>query len=57
MVVATALDLSNAASIAIAVVLAFIFGYSLTLGPVVRAGVVFAARCRWLSHPILPRSP
>jgi hypothetical protein len=55
MVIAT--DLSNAASIAIAVVLAFIFGYSLTLGPVVRAGVVFAARCRWLSHPILPRSP
>jgi hypothetical protein len=39
MVIATALDLSNAASIAIAVVLAFIFGYSLTLGPVVRAGV------------------
>jgi len=39
MVIATAFDLSNAASIAIAVVLAFIFGYSLTLGPVMRAGV------------------
>src|SRR6266550_4452179 len=39
MVIATALDLSNAASIGIAVVLAFIFGYALTLGPVVRAGV------------------
>ena len=39
MVIATALDLSNAASIGIAIVLAFIFGYALTLGPVVRAGV------------------
>jgi Domain of unknown function (DUF4396) len=39
MVIATAWGLSNGASIAIAVVLAFIFGYSLTLGPVVRAGV------------------
>jgi hypothetical protein len=39
MVIATALGWANAASIAISVVLAFCFGYALTLGPVVRAGV------------------
>src|SRR5919198_1374443 len=39
MAIATALDWSNAPAIAIAVVLAFVFGYSLTLGPVLRAGV------------------
>jgi hypothetical protein len=39
MVVATALDWGNAASIAISVVLAFFFGYALTLRPVLRAGV------------------
>jgi hypothetical protein len=39
MVIATALGLSNAPSIAVAVVLAFTFGYALTLGPVLRAGV------------------
>jgi hypothetical protein len=39
MVVATALDWGNAASIALSVVLAFFFGYSLTLRPVVAAGV------------------
>jgi uncharacterized protein DUF4396 len=39
MFIATALDLSNALSIAISVVLAFTFGYALTLGPVLRAGV------------------
>jgi Domain of unknown function (DUF4396) len=42
LVIATALALSNAASIAIATVLAFLFGYSFTLVPLVRAGVVFA---------------
>ena len=41
MVVATALGWGNAASIAISVVLAFVFGYSLTLGPVLRANVPF----------------
>jgi len=55
MVIATALDLSNAASIAIAVVLAFIFGYSLTSARSCAPEWVFAARCPWLSHPILPR--
>lgn len=39
LVIATALDWGNVASIAIAIVLAFIFGYSLTLLPLVRSGV------------------
>src|SRR3954471_24867402 len=39
MVIATALGWGNVASIAISVVLAFFFGYALTLGPVLRAGV------------------
>lgn len=39
MVIATALDLSNAASIGLAVALAFAFGYALTLSPVIAAGV------------------
>jgi hypothetical protein len=36
---ATTFDLGNAPSIALAVLLAFVFGYSLTLAPVLRAGV------------------
>lgn len=39
MVVATALGWGNAASITISVVLAFVFGYALTIGPIMRAGV------------------
>jgi hypothetical protein len=39
MVIATAMGWGNVASIAISVVLAFFFGYALTLGPVLRAGV------------------
>lgn len=39
MVLATALGLGNLASIVLAVVLAFVFGYGLTLRPVLRAGV------------------
>ena len=39
MVIATALDWGNIASVAISVVLAFLFGYSLTLRPVLRAGI------------------
>jgi hypothetical protein len=39
MIIATALGWGNAASIAISVALAFLFGYSLTLGPVLRANV------------------
>jgi len=39
MVLATWWGWGNAASIALAIVLAFFFGYLLTIGPVVRAGV------------------
>jgi hypothetical protein len=39
MAIATALGWGNAASIVLAVALAFLFGYSLTLQPVLRAGV------------------
>ena len=38
MVIATALGWGNVASVAISVVLAFLFGYSLTLGPILHAG-------------------
>lgn len=41
MVLATALSWGNALSIAVSTVLAFFFGYLLTLGPVLRAGVPF----------------
>lgn len=39
MAIATALGWGNVASIVLAVALAFVFGYSLTLAPVVQAGV------------------
>jgi uncharacterized protein DUF4396 len=39
MAVATALSWGNLASIVLAIVLAFLFGWSLTLWPVLRAGV------------------
>jgi len=41
MVVSTALGLGSAASVVLSIVLAFVFGYSLTLAPVLRAGVGF----------------
>src|SRR6476619_2591369 len=41
MVIATALGWGNAASIGVSVVLAFGFGYALTFGPIIRAGVPF----------------
>jgi hypothetical protein len=41
MIIATQLGWGNAASVALAVALAFVFGYSLTLGPVLRANVPF----------------
>ena len=41
MVLATAFAWGNAASIAISVLLAFFFGYALTLGPILRAGVPY----------------
>jgi hypothetical protein len=43
MALATALDLANAPSIAIAIVFAFIFGYTLTSLPLLRAGLALAA--------------
>lgn len=43
MVIATALGWGNVASIAIAVALAFVFGYALTSIPLVRAGLPVAA--------------
>ncbi|HVE99793.1 MAG TPA: DUF4396 domain-containing protein [Rubrobacteraceae bacterium] len=42
MVIGTALGWSNFATIVLAVVLAFFFGYSLTLVPVLRSGVALA---------------
>jgi hypothetical protein len=41
MVLATALGWGNASSIAVSVALAFLFGYTLTMRPVLRAGVRF----------------
>lgn len=41
MVIATALGWGNAASIAVSIVLAFCFGYALTLQPVIAAGIPF----------------
>jgi hypothetical protein len=41
MAIASAAGWSNAASILLAVVLAFVFGYSLTVFPVLRAGLSF----------------
>jgi Domain of unknown function (DUF4396) len=46
MVLATALALSNTSSIILSIALAFVFGYALTLGPVVRAGVPFGRALR-----------
>lgn len=41
MVLATAFGWGNVASIAVAVALAFLFGYTLTIRPVLRAGIGF----------------
>jgi len=41
MAVATAFGWSNAVQIVLAIILAFVFGYALTLQPVLRAGVGF----------------
>ena len=43
MIIGTALDWSNAATIAISVVLAFFFGYTLTSLPLLRAGMAIGA--------------
>jgi hypothetical protein len=43
LVIATAAGWGNAASIAISIALAFVFGYSLTMVPLLRAGLTLAA--------------
>jgi hypothetical protein len=43
MIVGVGLGWGNLATIALAIVLAFVFGYSLTLLPLLRAGVAFGA--------------
>ena len=43
MVIGTALGWSNVATIALAVALAFLFGYSLTMLPLLRSGMALAA--------------
>jgi hypothetical protein len=43
MVIGTALGWSNLATIALAVALAFVFGYDFTMVPVLRAGLAFGA--------------
>ena len=43
LIIATALGLGNGASIAISVFLAFVFGYTLTSVPLLRAGLTFGA--------------
>jgi hypothetical protein len=56
MVIATAAGWGNASSIAISVVLAFVFGYSLTLGPVLRAMCRCGAQSVSRSPPTRSRS-
>ena len=43
MIIGTALGWSNLATIVLAVVLAFVFGYSLTIRPVLKSGLAFKA--------------
>ena len=46
MVIGTALGWGNAATIALAVVLAFLFGYALTMRPLLRGGLALPAAAR-----------
>ena len=46
LVIATALGWHDLASIALAIVLAFLFGYALTIGPLVRGGLAFGQAVR-----------
>ena len=46
MVIGTGLGWSDAATITISVALAFLFGYSLTLRPLLASGIAFAAAAR-----------
>ena len=57
LIIADALGWGNVASIALAVVLAFFFGYSLTMVPLLRRTSPLLRRSRWLSLPTRSRSP
>ena len=46
MVIGTALAWSNAATVAISIVLAFLFGYALTMRPLLGSGLAFAAAAK-----------
>ncbi len=46
MVIGTSLRWSNPATVAISVVLAFFFGYALTMRPLLRSGLTFAAAAK-----------
>lgn len=46
MVIATAIGLGDAQSVGLAIVLAFVFGYAFTIGPLVRAGVPLRSALR-----------
>lgn len=46
MVIGTALGWGNAATIALAVLLAFVFGYALTIRPLLNAGLSFSAAAK-----------
>ena len=56
MVIGTALGWSDFATIVLAIVLAFLFGYSLTMLPLLRAGLALAPRSRSRSPPTRSRS-
>ena len=43
LIIGTALGLGNAATIALAITLAFVFGYALTMLPLLRSGLAFAS--------------
>jgi len=46
MALGTALRWSNPATVAVSIVLAFFFGYALTMRPLLRSGLAFAAAAR-----------
>jgi hypothetical protein len=46
MVIGTAMGLADLATIALAVVLAFLFGYALTIRPLLRSGMAFGAAAK-----------
>ena len=57
MVIGTALGLRRRPTVVLAIVLAFVFGYALTMRGVLRAGLAAPARCRSRWPPTPCRSP